>query len=915
MWLGVALLGAGWMQEAQAAPRLLEDFDAARGLRLQVSEGASGQLQPVAGSGGGRAQCLQLDFGAHAGSARLVIERPLQLPPHARFELAARGQAAQAQLAIEVVSADGRRYGSHQPGRVLGDKWQPLRWDLDDFTDAEGRALPLPLQARELRLIAASAEGGALSWCVDQLRLHPDPPDDAPLAATALADTATALQQRMVDGRSDTFWISSGVKQQTVSLDLGRPREIGGLVVQWGAGLRADRYRVQGSLDGRRWQALRRVDGASGTVDRLRLGPLSARYLRLDLESGPNWRYGIVELAPQPAAFGRSTLAWLGQIGRHLADGVLPASITSLPQQWTVLAAGDAPAPAWFGSTGIVEPLPGRYTIEPQLQVDGNWYSGQDMDAIPQPGQGGAHTLLQHAQARLEVEAVPGSDSAGQGWLQLRYRLRNSDRHEHRYALALAVRPFQLNPAGRYGDIGGGPGWIGEIAVDGARVVADGRLALLAAQAPEAAFASHVDAGLELALLRAAQWPQQATARDSQGLASAVMVWRRTLAAGDSAEWLAWVPLSTAAGAQTTAPAGFRPRPPALAGLVLPGENGQRLASAWVAAVTRMRDERNGPWLRADSRRQVGAGNRDGMAIAAALVQADQGDAVVPWLLARVRAGSTGRCETLRHWAALAATLQLAGSWPDAALDALQPWLVQAQARLGPGAACAAGQEADPAQAQLSLLLPAPAVAAPADSVAAAAQDAAAPAADPEAAVAGSGQGLEAPAADVVVPVPGTPIGNEGRQQRWQAALAAVDGGLPAGWQRWARGQVSGLVDARQAAAQVQAIAALLAEPRDAHLLLLPGLPAEAWGGRLAVPGLLTPWGRLGLQARREGRDWVLDIAPGLQLPPDGLVLEWPYTQPPGAVTVDGAAAAWQDGRLHLRQLPRQLRISLPAGH
>ena len=102
---------------------------------------------------------------------------------------------------------------------------------------------------------------------------------------------------------------------------------------------------------------------------------------------------------------------------------------------------------------------------------------------------------------------------------------------------------------------------------------------------------------------------------------------------------------------------------------------------------------------------------------------------------------------------------------------------------------------------------------------------------------------------------------------------------------------------------------------RQKILLLLPGLPAEAWGGRLAVPGLLTPWGRLGLQAWREGRDWVLDITPGLQLPPDGLVLEWPYTQPPAAVTVDGAAAAWQDGRLHLRQLPRQLRISLPAGH
>lgn len=918
-WIvAVGLLGCAI---AQASTRVLGGFDDPSRWRLQASEGAQARLTRVSGADGGRALCIAADFGAHAGSVRLSAPLALDLPPDGRLQLSSRGQAAQAQLSLHILDEAGRRYGAHHAGRTLSTRWQGLDWWLSEFSDAAGNGLALPARSQRVELRLASASGGQAQWCIDNLALQVRPEDQSPFNPVALADTATALQQRMVDGRADTLWVSSGVKQQTVSLDLGREREVGGLVVQWAAGLRADKYRVQASNDGRRWQQLRQVNAPAGTTDRLRLGPLTARYLRLDLEDGPNWRYGIVDLLPQHAAFGRSTEAFLREVGRPWPAGVLPASISDGPVRWTVLGAEAAPAPVWFSEQGIIEPRPGQFTLTPQLQIDGSWHGAEQMQVQPVAQPAGAQSRWQHTQAQLTISASTGHDAQAQPWLRVRYRLANPDASSHRYALALALRPFQLHAAGRLGDLPGGAGWIEQVAVSDAAVAINGAPALLAAQRADAAFASHFDAGLDLNLLRAAQLPQARQASDGQGLASAVMLWRQELAAGQSREWEVWLPLSDPA-MTSAVPTRFTAQAVPAEGWQLPGEQGRWLVDSWQAAVARMRAERNGPWLRTDSRRSIGAANRDSMHIASALMRADQADAVLPWLLARIATGSTRHCPLLAHWAQLAAQAQLAGAWSPAQRQALQPWVQDSLARYQPGGACAelaASPAPDPASVslQLAALLPEPALAlGPAQGNGGEVVQADAGAGQVAAAAPVPGVLPAGPlAVSTALPLPpGEPVSLAQRQQLWEAALALRDDRLLPGWQQWQRGQSQGLLDARQAAEQVQAIAATVVQEQADHLRLLPGLPASAWQqGQLQVPGVLTRWGRLGLQGRREGSDWVLEFAPGLQAPPAGLVLDWPFAQPPAAALVDGLPQPWQSGRLHLRSVPVQLRIALPV--
>jgi hypothetical protein len=54
-----------------------------------------------------------------------------------------------------------------------------------------------------------------------------------------------------------------------------------------------------------------------------------------------------------------------------------------------------------------------------------------------------------------------------------------------------------------------------------------------------------------------------------------------------------------------------------------------------------------------------------------------------------------------------------------------------------------------------------------------------------------------------------------------------------------------------------------------------------------------------------------LRVKKGLELPPGGLVLPWPYaSKPVGKVVVNGAATVWRNGELVIRGLPATALIS-----
>src|SRR5690606_30102272 len=105
--------------------------------------------------------------------------------------------------------------------------------------------------------------GGRGSVCFDSLAFETLPPDDdSPLRPVEAMSTVPARDaMRVADGDDATAWEAPGGDQRLV-LDLGKPREFGGLRLRWLQDRAASRYSILLSDDGIAWRNARDVRGA-----------------------------------------------------------------------------------------------------------------------------------------------------------------------------------------------------------------------------------------------------------------------------------------------------------------------------------------------------------------------------------------------------------------------------------------------------------------------------------------------------------------------------------------------------------------------------------------------------------------------------------------------------------------------------
>ncbi|HZO10418.1 MAG TPA: hypothetical protein VFC77_13615, partial [Myxococcota bacterium] len=112
----------------------------------------------------------------------------------------------------------------------------------------------------------------------------------------------------------------------------------------------------------------------------------------------------------------------------------------------------------------------------------------------------------------------------------------------------------------------------------------------------------------------------------------------------------------------------------------------------------------------------------------------------------------------------------------------------------------------------------------------------------------------------------------------------------------------------------VLAVLAMLAyeSPGEDALVLAAGVRDEWLDGEgVRVEGLPTWWGPVGYRLSRDGPNALrLDLAPGLSLPPGGIVLRPPLPRPLASVEADGTPlASFDAASATLRALPSRVTL------
>lgn len=528
---------------APAPTRVLDDFDRVAAWQASASDGVSSRVSADAG-----ALRLDYDFARVSGYAVARRTLPIDWPANFTLTLRVRGTARVNDLQIKFSDASGDNvwwvpYSNFRPTS----DWQTLRIRPRDVEFAWG-----PTTDKALRRTAAvevvvvrGRDGGAGHVEVDDLQLQPLAPPAPPLPPVA-------SDPRALDRRRDT----AADLARPLVIDLGAVREIGGLTLHWGNHY-AVHYHVDTSDDRRVWHTIRRVDQGDGGDDPLPLPGAETRYLRLTTDKGAGSKVELAEVEVMPRAWSATPNATIAALAKTAPRGTYPRGFTE-QSYWTLVASDGGAVSGLIGEDGAIEVAKGAFSIEPFV-IDG------------------AHTVGWadvRATQRLEDGYLPLPHVAwtGDGWmldtalvadqatprLLARYRLTNTGTTPRTLTLALAVRPFQVNPPAQFLSQQGGVSLTQRIAWNGTTIAVTSAPAIAGNAAvtrhitplakPDAVVARPFDQG---ALATPAAATGSPAVSDLAMLASGTMRWTVTLAPGASAD----VPLAIgdAAPADTAA--------------------------------------------------------------------------------------------------------------------------------------------------------------------------------------------------------------------------------------------------------------------------------------------------------------------------------------------------------------------------
>lgn len=369
---------------------------------------------------------------------------------------------------------------------------------------------------------------------------------------SAGSDIDGNIAPRIMDGDTETFWMSKPVHPQGIIIDFLRIKSIGGVEILWN-GEYASHYTISASNDLETWKDVAEVTDGDGGYDIIFFPGTRARRFRIICRDGPEKRFSIREILVKSGDEALSPMRFYESLRTRMPEGALPAWLSRRQTFWTVTGVPRDDEESLIGEEGTIEPFSGGFTVTPFMIVDGAARTHFDFDVrqelqdrwMPLPSvRWAGHGLA------LDIQAVSFGDK-GKSATAVRYTVTNTSQERLRSSLCLAVRPLQLNPPWQYGGVSRID--TAEFTGGGRELSINGRRSMISMSAPDASFLSGSESGDVFSSLAQSRAPEsRGPARkrtDSKGLLSAAMKFDMDLEPGKSKSAVVVYPLHPASGA------------------------------------------------------------------------------------------------------------------------------------------------------------------------------------------------------------------------------------------------------------------------------------------------------------------------------------------------------------------------------
>ncbi len=380
-------------------------------------------------------------------------------------------------------------------------------------------------------------------WGYSLWELDPVAPDEMPILSASSAKDGSAPPLAM-DGSLTSAWRSSSNGEESLTLDLRKDRDLGGVELHWLESFPVE-YTVALSSDGQNWQEKIAVTDGDGAEDLHYFPRTSARWLRLTCRKGAGADYALSEIRLKSGDESWNPMRHFESLLTRFPEGALPRWIKREQEFWTIVGVQEDAEEGLFSEDGTFEPYNGAFSVMPFLLDGEKILTARNFDVtqaledshLPLPS-----VAWTGADLGLDVRAV-AYGPAGKSVSALRYTVTNRGTAERSVRLALAVRPLQLNPSWQHGGFSkiGSADFPPENAGRIFRV--HGRPVMLSLTAPSSVAALSRAQGDIFNHLAVGKLPESPSAADIDGVVTAGLVYDLKLAPGESAPVVVLYPM------------------------------------------------------------------------------------------------------------------------------------------------------------------------------------------------------------------------------------------------------------------------------------------------------------------------------------------------------------------------------------
>ncbi len=549
-----SLLCAGLTAGAQ--PRILDSFERLEGWTAIPSDGTAGAVTSAPGV---RGSAMAIDYSFRAGSGYVIAQKPfpLELAANYRFAFYLRGEGPVNNFEFKLLDTAGNVYWVKTLNVDFPRAWKRSSVKRRHITFAWG-----PARGGEIRsvdriefVVSAGTGGGEGRIFIDEFTYEPI--DDRGIAPAPVVKVSSGKAPGFAAGNLDSFlvWKPGGVKPAWMTVEFGRTRELGGLVLDWGREAHAADYDVEISDDAGAWTTGSTVRGGNGGRDYVYLPETDTRSIRLKLLRPAAGRYALNAMSVKGPEFGSSPNALYATVSADGPRGWFPKYFGGVQSYWTVIgAAGDA-REAMINEEGMIEVDRGSLSLEPFVYADGKLATWSDA-TCEQSLDGGYLPIPSVVRTgdgiSVEIRAFAAGE-AGSSVLFATYTVANTGPRSASGNLYVALRPFQVNPPTQWLNIVGGVSSITAIAYARGVVEINGTKRVVPLGGADGFGATSFGGGDIIEYLAKNTLPAQTTVSEPLGFASGALRFGFRLGPGERREVTIAVPFHDAA---TVLPAG-----------------------------------------------------------------------------------------------------------------------------------------------------------------------------------------------------------------------------------------------------------------------------------------------------------------------------------------------------------------------